>query len=48
MNDNKRHTPRLPRTALFEKVVPIVLIVLVVLLVVVLLAVVLWPAPYAG
>ncbi len=45
--DNRRHTPRLPRTAFFEKVVPIVLAVMVALLVIVLLAILLWPAPIA-
>ncbi len=45
--DNRRHTPRLPRTALFDKVIPIVLVVMVVLLVVVLVVLLAWPAPLA-
>ncbi len=48
MSEGRRRTPRVPRTAFFDKVVPVVLIVLALLLVAVLLAVVLLPGPIAG
>ncbi len=44
MTNPHRHTPRLPHSAFFDRIVPIVLVVLAVLLVVVILAVILWPA----
>jgi|MudIll2142460700_1097286.scaffolds.fasta_scaffold1959492_2 hypothetical protein len=48
MNKSARQTPRVPRTVVFEKVVPAILVILALLLLAVLLIVVLWPAAYAG
>jgi hypothetical protein len=48
MNKSARQTPRVPRTVIFEKVVPAILVMLALLLLAVLLVVVLWPAAYAG
>ncbi len=44
MTNPHRHTPRLPRSAFFERIVPVLLIVLLVLLAIVVLAVLFWPA----
>lgn len=48
MNKSTRHTPRAPRTVVFEKIVPVVLVMLALLLLAVLLVVALWPAASTG
>jgi hypothetical protein len=48
MPKRPRQTPRVPRTALYEVLVPIALAVLLIALAAVLLIVLFWPAPGAG
>ncbi len=48
MSNPRRHTPRLPHSAFFDRVVPILLVAMVVLLLIVLAVLIVWPAAGTG